>query len=169
MVATMKTTNRILIVSDDEAVRGGYLRSVNSVFPNSEFVSDGDGAMDAMQQQPFDVVLLDVWKSGFDGLEILRSIKRKWPESEVVVITGDPTVNSAKEAVRLGAYDYVAKPLAPQEVIGLAIGALTQKSWAMHRLPEIADIAERCGASVEAAHRSGVNGRETSFRGRKES
>jgi hypothetical protein len=49
------------VVSDDETVRRGYLRSVDSVFGNAEFVSDGEGAIEAMERHPFDVVLLDIW------------------------------------------------------------------------------------------------------------
>jgi DNA-binding NtrC family response regulator len=89
-----------------------------------------------MEQNPFDVVLLDMRMPGQDGLSVLRTIKQKWPESEVVIITGYPTVDSAKEAVRLGAYDYVAKPVGPQDVINAADGAMTRKQWALRRVPE---------------------------------
>jgi ActR/RegA family two-component response regulator len=51
----------------------------------------------------------------------------------VVIITGYPTVETAKEAVRLGAYDYLAKPVGPDDVINVANGAMTQKKWALHR------------------------------------
>ena len=89
-----------------------------------------------MEQKPFDVVLLDMRMPGQDGLSVLRTIKQKWPESEVVIITGYPTVDSAKEAVRLGAFDYVAKPVGPQDVINVTDGAITRKQWALHRVPE---------------------------------
>ena len=88
-----------------------------------------------MEKKPFDVVLLDMRMPGQDGLSVLRAIKQKWPESEVVIITGYPTVDSAKEAVRLGANDYVAKPVGPQEVINIADTAITRKKWALRRVP----------------------------------
>ena len=72
---------------------------------------------------------------GHDGMSVLRTMKQKWPESEVVVITGYPTVTDAKEAVRLGAYDYIAKPVGPQDVINVTDGAMTRKLWALHRVP----------------------------------
>ena len=84
---------------------------------------------------------------GQDGLSVLRTIKQKWPESEVVIITGYPTVDSAKEAVRLGAYDYVAKPVGPQDVINVADGAMTRKQWALRRVPEEKDIASGARAA----------------------
>ena len=135
-VAKMSDKNRILIVDDDEAVRRSYLRSLESISCNVRAASDGEEALQTMEQNPFDVVLLDLRMPGQDGLSVLRTIKQKWPDSEVVIITGYPTVDSAKEAVRLGAYDYVAKPVGPQDVINVTDGAVTRKQWALHRVPE---------------------------------
>jgi DNA-binding NtrC family response regulator len=86
-----------------------------------------------MERHPFDVVLLDLRMPGLDGMSVLQTIKQKWPESEVVVITGYPSIETAKEAVRLGAYDYLAKPVGPDDVINAATGAMMQKRWALHR------------------------------------
>ena len=140
-VAKMSDKNRILIVDDDEVVRRSYLRSLESISRNIEAASDGEEALQTMEQNPFDVVLLDLRMPGQDGLSVLRTIKQKWPESEVVIITGYPTVDSAKEAVRLGAYDYVAKPVGPQDVISVTDGAMTHKQWALRRVPEDLEIA----------------------------
>jgi DNA-binding NtrC family response regulator len=135
-VAKMSENNRILIVDDDETVRWSYLRSLESISCNVASARDGEEALQTMEQSPFDVVLLDMRMPGQDGLSVLRTIKQKWPESEVVIITGYPTVDSAKEAVRLGAYDYVAKPVGPQDVINVTDGAMTRKQWALHRVPD---------------------------------
>lgn len=132
----MSDNNRILVVDDDETVRRSYLRSLQSVSCDVESASNGEEALQTMEQNPFDVVLLDMRMPGLDGLTVLRTIKQKWPDSEVVIITGYPTVDSAKEAVRLGAYDYVSKPVGPQDVINVADGAITRKQWALRRLPE---------------------------------
>jgi len=132
----MSDKNRILVVDDDEVVRRSYLRSLESISSNIKAASDGEEALQTMEQNPFDVVLLDLRMPGQDGLSVLRTIKQKWPESEVVIITGYPTMDSAKEAVRLGAYDYVAKPVGPQDVINIADRAMTRKQWAMRQVPE---------------------------------
>ena len=137
----MSDKNRILIVDDDEVVRRSYLRSLQSVSCNVAAASDGEEALRTMEQNPFDVVLLDLRMPGQDGLSVLRAIKQKWPESEVVIITGYPTVDSAKEAVRLGAHDYVAKPVGPQEVIAAAVSARTRKRWALRRVSDNSDPA----------------------------
>lgn len=132
----MSDKNRILVVDDDDIVRRSYQRSLESLSCNIEAASNGEEALQSMQQKPFDVVLLDMRMPGQDGLTVLRTIKQKWPESEVVIITGYPTVDNAKEAVRLGAYDYLAKPVAPQDVINVTDGAITRKHWTLHRVPE---------------------------------
>ena len=137
----MSDKTRILIVDDDEVVRRSFLRSLESISCNIEAAGDGEEALQTMEQNSFDVVLLDVRMPGRDGLSVLRTIKQKWPESEVVIITGYPTVANAKEAVRLGAYDYLAKPLGPQDVINVTDGARTRKHWALQRVPDDPDAA----------------------------
>jgi DNA-binding NtrC family response regulator len=143
-VAKMSDKRKILIVDDDEVVRLSYLRSLESVSCGIEAASNGEEALQTMEQDPFDVVLLDMRMPGQDGLSVLRTIKQKWPASEVVIITGYPTVASAKEAVRLGAYDYLAKPMSPQDVVNVTDGAITRKNWALQRIPDTA--AEGCTA-----------------------
>src|SRR3974377_1366365 len=102
---------------------------------NIALARDGEEALHTMEHNPFDVVLLDVRMPGIDGMSVLRTIKQKWPDSEVVGITGYPTMETAKEAVRLGAYHYLAKPGGPVEVINATGGAITRKKWALHNMP----------------------------------
>jgi two-component system response regulator HydG len=66
-----------------------------------------------------------------DGMDVLKIVKERWPDCEVVVITGYPSIESAKEAVRLGANNYLAKPLGPDDIIKAANDAMTQKRWAL--------------------------------------
>jgi len=139
MVATMNNTNnkkRILIVDDDETVRLSYRRSLAEMPWEIAAAQNGDEALRKMQENPPDVVLLDLRMPGPDGLSVLGTIKRKWPDSEVVVITGYPSLDSAITAVRLGAQNYAVKPVGPEEVVDLATAAMARKGWAMHRVSE---------------------------------
>lgn len=129
----MLEKTRILIVDDEEIVRLCLTRTLASNHCNVETVMNGQEALQVMAQQKFDVVLLDMRMPGMDGLSTLKAIKQNWPESEVIIITGFPGVDSAKEAVSLGAYDYLAKPVGPDEVIHAAHGALLHKRWALRR------------------------------------
>ncbi len=143
----MSDKNRILIVDDDETVRWSYLRSLASSACDIETAGNGEQALQTMEQHRFDVVLLDLRMPGLDGLSVLRTIKQKWPESEVVIITGYPSVDSAKQAVQLGAFDYVAKPVGPQDVINVTDGAITRKQWCLRRIPEESAVVRRTGTA----------------------
>jgi len=129
----MDEKTKILVVDDEEVVRLSHIRTLASIHCDVEVVRDGKDALQVMEQRPADVVLLDLRMPGMDGMTVLKMIKQRWPETEVVIITGYPNIDTAKEAVRLGAYDYLAKPVGPDEVINVANGALTQKRWAMHK------------------------------------
>jgi len=121
----------ILIVDDEEVVRRSHLRSLADTGCHAQAAEDGSEALRVMEKDPFDVVLLDLRMPGLDGMDVLKTIKERWPDSEVVVITGYPTIESAKEAVRLGAYNYIAKPVGPDDVIKAANDAINQKRWAL--------------------------------------
>ena len=132
----MNANATILVVDDEEVVRRSHLRVLESVRCQVEAVGDGEHALQAMEAQRYDIVLLDLRMPGMDGMSVLRTMKRRWPESEVIVITGYPSVDTAKEAIRLGACDYLAKPLAPGEVIEAANSAMEQKHWTLRRVGE---------------------------------
>lgn len=129
----MDDKTNILVVDDEEVVRLSHIRTLASLYCHVQVVRDGSEALAVMEQRPADVVLLDLRMPGMDGMAVLRAIKQRWPETEVVIITGYPTVETAKEAVRLGAYDYLTKPIGPDDVINVANGAMTQKRWALHK------------------------------------
>ena len=121
----------ILVVDDEEVVRRSYARILGEMDCDAQAAADGEQALQAMARRPFDVVLLDLRMPGAQGLDILKTIKERWPASEVVIITGYPTVASAREALRLGACDYLAKPADPDQVIDAARGAMRRKKWAL--------------------------------------
>lgn len=127
----MTDNTTILIVDDEEVVRRSYARALAGEHCTVASVWNGEEALQVMGQQPFDVVLLDQRMPGMDGMSVLKAIKKQWPESEVIMITGYPAIEAAKEAVRLGAYDYLAKPVGPDEVISAANGAMLHKRWAL--------------------------------------
>lgn len=123
----------VLVVDDEAVVRASYLRILGAAECDVEAVPDGNEALRAMEQHPYDVVMLDLRMPGRDGMSILRTIKERWPNSEVIIITGYPSIETAKEAVRLGAHDYLAKPVGPDDVIRAAGAALSRKRWALRK------------------------------------
>ncbi|MBI5922768.1 MAG: response regulator [Betaproteobacteria bacterium] len=141
----MNEKSNILVVDDEEIVRMSHLRLLASEDRHIAAVWNGFEALREMERDCFDLVLLDLRMPGMDGMAVLRMIKQRWPESEVVVITGYPSVETAKEAIRLGAYDYLAKPVNPDDIIKVANSAITQKKWALQRdrMPVVASEASR--------------------------
>jgi DNA-binding NtrC family response regulator len=132
-VSKMSTNAKILVVDDEEVVRRSYVRSLAGTHCKVDVASNGPDALQVMGQQPFDVILLDLMMPGMNGMAVLKTIKQKWPESEVVIITGYPAVETAKEAVALGAFDYLAKPAGPDDIINAANGAMLHKRWLLRR------------------------------------
>jgi DNA-binding NtrC family response regulator len=153
----MNRKPEILIVDDDEVVRRSYARILNGAQCRADAAWSGDEALQAMERQPYDVVLLDLRMPGTDGMEVLKAIKQKWPESEVVVITGYPSIEGAKESVRLGAYDYLAKPVGPDEVIEATQGAVTRKQWALHRVRTDQAACNDAATQHQASNRRIIN------------
>ena len=133
----MNNRSSVLIVDDEEVVRRAHFRSLADTGCMARVAQDGDEAIRLMEEDPCDVILLDIRMPGLDGMDVLKIIKERWPDSEVVVITGYPTIESAKEAVRLGACNYIAKPVAPDDVIKAANDAMTQKRWALRSATNI--------------------------------
>ncbi len=132
----MNANATILVVDDEEVVRRGFQRVLASGSCHVETVGTGEQALQAMEERPYDIVLLDLRMPGIDGMSVLKTMKTRWPENEVIVITGYPSVDTAKEAIRLGACDYLAKPLAPGEVIEAANNAIERKHWTLRREAE---------------------------------
>lgn len=127
----MTKKSNVLVVDDEEVIRRGYARTLSGADCDVATAWNGREALNALERTPYDVVLLDLRMPEMDGMTVLKTIKEKWPRSEVVIITGYPSLETAKEAVRLGACDYLAKPVAPDEVIHATHGALARKHWTL--------------------------------------
>ena len=101
----------ILIIDDEPAIQdvlGDILRDEGyEVF----IAGDGLEGLRLLKTEPVDVVFLDVWLPGKGGIDVLETIKSDWPDVEVVIISGHATVETAVRAIKLGAYDYLEKPL----------------------------------------------------------
>jgi len=123
---------KILIVDDEEVVRLSYARILASSQCEVKQAWTWVQVAQAMQDDRFDVVLLDLRMPDMDGMQVLKLLKTRWPESEVIIITGYPTLETAKQAVTLGAYDYPTKPVGPEQVIEAANAAMLHKQWALH-------------------------------------
>ena len=117
---------RVLVVDDAPNMRS-LLQAILVPQYNVAVAPDGMVASTALEREPFDVVLSDVRMPGPDGFELARLIKKKWPLTEVVLMTAYASISAAVEAVRLGFYDYISKPFDPDEVTLVITGAFERQ------------------------------------------
>jgi DNA-binding response OmpR family regulator len=101
---------RILVVDDEEPVRDVLCEYFESQGFGVEAAPDGEAALTALGRRRPDLVLLDVRMPGLDGVEVLRRIRRVDPGVPVIMVTANEDVALARETLKLGAFDYVAKP-----------------------------------------------------------
>lgn len=106
----------LLIVDDDRAVREAAREATLLLGYRATACDSAEQAFRIMESQDVDVVLLDLKLPGISGVETLRQIKRRRPDPEVIVITGHGTIESAVQAIKAGAYDYVTKPFSLEEL-----------------------------------------------------
>ena len=101
----------ILIVDDEPGVRsarGGVLRDEGY---SVDAVDSGEACLERLGGRAYDVVLLDIWLPGIDGLTTLTRMRERQIDAQVVIISGHGNVESAVRAIKMGAFDFIEKPL----------------------------------------------------------
>lgn len=129
---------RILVAEDEPIARDNLVLSLESRGHEVTAVSDGGMALHALERNDFDLLISDVRLPVLDGMQLLDFAKRMRPDTEVVMLTGYASVESAVEAMRKGAYQYLAKPVRLDE-LGLIVERVREKS-ALHQ--ELAALRE---------------------------
>lgn len=102
---------RILIIDDDDLVRRALKKAISKFGYETEVCAEGEKAMSAIQSFEPDIILLDIYLKTTNGIDILKDIKKESPEIPVIMITGYADVNIAVSAMKIGAYDFLLKPL----------------------------------------------------------
>ncbi len=150
---------RILVVEDNKEMRDFLEKSLQSKGYKVETRSNGDEAWKLLERgERFDLVITDVVMPVMDGMELLRRIKDRFPTMGVIVITGYGSINQAVEAMKLGASDYIPKPVELNQLLSAVEGVLTpakamritgsqlsamlNMSVLLHTLPGIASLKE---------------------------
>jgi CheY-like chemotaxis protein len=118
----------ILIVDDEKNIRLTMSQSLEPLEVPVQTAVNGEEALQKLQDGQFGVVFLDLKMPGIDGMEVLRRIKEDWPKIRVVIITAHGTIESAVEAMKLGAVDFIQKPFSPVEIRDLASRVLEREA-----------------------------------------
>jgi len=117
----------VLIVDDEAGVRsalGGVLRDEGYAV---EAVESGEACLDRVARTAFDVIVLDIWLPGLDGLATLERLRQRRVDAPVIMISGHGNIESAVRAIKLGAYDFVEKPLSLEKTVLVIGNAVRQR------------------------------------------
>ena len=125
---------KILIVDDEQIVRESLTNWLKEESYQVEAAENGPLALEKIRQAPFQVVLLDLKMPGMDGLQVLTELKKDFPDIEVIIMTAYGSVNTAVEAIKAGAYDYIVKPFDPEEVALLIKKILEHKNLILENI-----------------------------------
>jgi two-component system nitrogen regulation response regulator NtrX len=117
----------ILIVDDEAGVRAALAGILSDEGYGVEAVETGEDCVAALESRRYDLLLLDVWLPGMDGLQTLERVRALDPEVPVVVISGHGNIETAVKAVRMGAQDFVEKPLSLEKILLAVKNALRQR------------------------------------------
>jgi two-component system, NtrC family, nitrogen regulation response regulator NtrX len=119
-------TRSVLIVDDEEGIRQSLSSILREEGYATESASSGEECLEAAKRRAFDLVLLDIWLNGMDGLETLRHLNELARPPVVVVISGHGNIETAVRATKLGAFDFIEKPLALEKTLVAVRNALAQ-------------------------------------------
>jgi DNA-binding NtrC family response regulator len=122
---------RILVVEDDESLRRVTQSQLERSGHETSVAVDVGQALDMLRKEPQDLVLSDLNLPDFSGMELLKRVRAEYPDTAVIIITAYGTVETAVEAIKCGAYDYITKPVHPDE-----LKALVNRALEHHRLIE---------------------------------
>ena len=170
MIEFDKEGNRILIVDDEESLRLTFKMFLTKEgYGQVDVASTFEDAMDLIDRHTYDLIISDIVLEGNSGIDLLRYLKESGATCPVVMVTGYPNIESASEAVRLGAFDYITKPFQHVEVLArvkthLMIQSLRksveEKNLELHAINKnLEKLVEKKTEQILAQEKSAIIGR----------
>lgn len=120
--------DKILVVDDEETTRRSLADILRLEGMLVKTAANGEAAVEAIQQEGFDLILLDLKMPGMDGLEVLRIANKTTPDTTVVLLTAHGSLELAIAALRLGAHDYLLKPASPTQILKSVNSGLARRA-----------------------------------------
>jgi DNA-binding NtrC family response regulator len=118
----------VLVVDDEEDFLETLVNRLKKRDIDTAGVKSGEEALEEMKKRPYDVVILDIkMPGGMDGIETLREMKRIQPLAEVILLTGHASVETSIEGMKLGAFDYLLKPVKLEDLLKKLAEAIEKK------------------------------------------
>jgi two-component system, NtrC family, nitrogen regulation response regulator NtrX len=119
--------SRVLIVDDEPGVRSSLMGVLRDEGYDVETAESGEVCLDKAGRRAFDVIVLDIWLPGMDGLATLTRLRERQVDAQVVVISGHGNIESAVRAIKMGAFDFVEKPLSLEKTVLVVRNAIRQR------------------------------------------
>jgi DNA-binding response OmpR family regulator len=138
----MQESAQILVVDDEKNVRLMLKQALNDEHYSIRTAVNGEDALDQMAEKPADVVLLDMKLPGMEGMQVLREIRSNYPRAQVIMITAYGSVDTAVEAMKLGAIDFLRKPFATNQIRELVKEVLDRHNLNVNALSGFTDILQ---------------------------
>ena len=118
----------VLVVDDEAGVRAALTAVLKDDGYDVDTAPSGEACLEATSRRAYDAILLDVWLPGMDGLDTLAALRQRRVDAEVIVISGHGNVESAVRAIKMGAFDFVEKPLSLEKTMLVVRNALRQRN-----------------------------------------
>lgn len=128
--------NSILVVDDEKSICQSLDGILSDEGFQTSFAETGEECLQTLQTETPDLILLDIWMPGIDGLETLKRIREKLPQQLVIMMSGHGTIETAVKATQLGAHDFIEKPLSLEKLLvsiqnALKVSALVEENMAL--------------------------------------
>lgn len=108
---------KVLVIDDEPIVRTSSKRTLVPEGYNVALADSGKAGIELLEREKFDVILLDLKMPDMSGIDVLKVIMERWPGTKVIIVTGYSTVDTAVEALRLGAFNHIEKPFTPDSLL----------------------------------------------------
>jgi DNA-binding NtrC family response regulator len=139
--------HKVLIVDDEKNIRMTLTQALADMEVETETAVNGEEALSKLKDQDFGLILLDLRMPGMDGMDLLKKLRKDRPDIRIVIITAHGTIDSAVEAMKLGAADFIQKPFTPKEIRGLVSAILKRETLDQSRNQDYQsclELAKRC-------------------------
>jgi CheY-like chemotaxis protein len=114
-----KNKRKILVVDDEITVCKSIRQAILSEDYQVDMALSGEEALKKDKENPYDLIITDLMMPGISGLDLLKTLKEARPSVDIIMVTGYPTIKTAVQSVKLGAFDYLPKPFTPADLRGL--------------------------------------------------
>jgi DNA-binding response OmpR family regulator len=153
----------VLIVDDEKNIRLTLSQALEALGIETDTATNGEEALVKLREKEFGLILLDLKMPGMDGMEVLRRVSETRPDIRIIVITAYGTIESAVEAMKLGAADFIQKPFATQEIRELVSRVIDREKLDEKKAVDYGssiELAKRCigdrhfGGAIEHVRRA---------------